>query len=296
MSDVTAIIVSYNSATILPTALSSLQSQKEIVSVIVVDNASGDDSCDIIKKKFPSAILIKNAKNEGFGRANNIALSRVKTPYALLINPDAAMEEGAVAALVAAAKHYEDAAIIAPALYDGQDKLLHTYKRNIFVRENRRTPFIVPEGDLCAEFVSGAVMLFNMGHMKKVGFFDPAIFLYYEDDDICLRARKAGHSVVLTPEAKAVHLVGHSSSPQSNVRKQAAADFFKQKHMVWSRLYIEEKYHGKAQAKLLGHKLSVQYAIKAAVYLLLLNTQKMNRYRGRLTGVFEFSAKGLLQK
>lgn len=288
MSQVTAIIVAYNSADILPAALASLQNQPEISAIMVVDNASSDDTCDIVRKAFPSVTLIKNRTNEGFGRANNKALEQVKTPYALLLNPDAVMEEGAVAALLETVKQHEDAAIVAPALYDESGALLHSYKRSIFKRDYYKDTFIAPEGELCAEFVSGAVMLLHVKHLRDVGFFDPNIFLYYEDDDICLRARRGGYSVVYTPAARATHLVGKSSAPSANQKK---ADFFRQKHMVWSRLYIEEKYHGKAQAKLLGHKLSIQYALKAALYALTFNTKKVNRYRGRLTGVFEFGIK-----
>ncbi len=78
-----------------------------------------------------------------------------------------------------------------------------------------------------------------MEAMKRVGFFDSNIFLYYEDDDLCLRARQAGYGLVLAHEAAAVHAKGASSGAV-----KPEVEFDKQKHMIWSRLYIEKKYRG----------------------------------------------------
>ncbi len=71
---------------------------------------------------FHKVKLLENPRNEGFGRANNRALEKVKTPYALLMNPDAMLKEGALQCLLEAAKRFPDAAIVAPVLYDEQGK------------------------------------------------------------------------------------------------------------------------------------------------------------------------------
>ena len=141
----------------------------------------------------------------------------------------------------------------------------------------------VAEGELCAEFLSGALWLLNMQHMQKIGFFDPNIFLFYEDDDLCLRARQAGFSLIYTPHAKATHLQGASSG-----KPKPASEFFKQEHMTWSRLYIQQKSHGLKSARRLAFRFRVEYAVKAALYLLQGNRTKLNRYRGRIAGIFRF--------
>ena len=277
---VTAILVAYNSAGIIGQALASLRGQPDIASVMVVDNCSADKTRDLVTRDFPNVKLLENDRNEGFGRANNRALATVTTPYALLINPDASLAQGALSALLAAAKRNPDAAIIAPMLYDEQGRPDHSYKRNVFEREKKRGDFIIPSGDLCADFLSGAVWLLNMEAMKRIGFFDPAIFLYYEDDDLCLRARQAGYSLVLAHDAAAVHAKGASSgAPKPEV------EFNRQKHMIWSRLYIEKKYRGEKAAKRLAARLRVAYFLKAICYGLSLNRRKRNRYRGRLAGI-----------
>lgn len=281
---ITAILVAYNSAGVIKPALQALLADARVGQVMVVDNCSRDDTCELIREHFPSVILIENPRNEGFGRGNNLALSRVQTPYALLVNPDAVMEEGATELLIAAANAYPDAAILAPALYDEQGKLHESYKKNVFEREKQAGNYCEPQGECCAEFLSGAVWLLSMKHMQKIGFFDPNIFLFYEDDDLCLRARRAGFGLVLVPQAKAVHLMGASSG-----KPKPEGEFFKQKHMAWSRLYLEEKYLGKKAAQKLETKLHLIYALKAGFYALTLKHDKLNRYRGRLAGLDAFT-------
>ena len=284
MAEVTAILVTYNSAAVVAKALESLMGQPDIGSVMVVDNASGDGTRELIRGDFPNVELIENPKNEGFGRANNMALARVATPYALLVNPDAVVKEGALAALLAAAKNYPDAAILAPLLYDESGMLHRSYKRGIFAREKKRDDYVAPSGNACAEFLSGAVWVLNMRLMKDIGFFDPNIFLYYEDDDICLRVRERGYGLVLVHGAEAIHLQGASSGTP-----KPEAEFFKQKHMIWSRLYMEKKYRSVAAAKTLAVKLYFLYVLKAAGYGLLLNKKKIFRYRGRIAGIAAFN-------
>lgn len=289
---ITAILVAYNSAGIIGQALSSLVGASHIAKVIVVDNCSSDDTCDYIAREFPSVTIIENSRNQGFGRGNNLGLKKVETPYALLVNPDAVLEEGAIGELLEAAKRYPDAAILAPALYGDDGQLHQSHKKNVFNREQSGGIYTAPEGDCCAEFLSGALWLLNMSHMKsKVGYFDPAIFLYYEDDDLCLRARNHGFGLVLVPSARATHVMGASSGKASSVKKARESEFFKQRHLIWSRLYLEQKYRGEKAAHKLASKLHMGYALRAAFYTMLFKLDKVNRYRGRIAGVFEFETK-----
>lgn len=287
---ITAILVAYNSAGVIGRALGSLR-HPAIASVIVVDNCSSDDTCDMIRRDFPWVTLVENPKNDGYGRGNNVGLNKVKTDYALLVNPDAVMKEGAIDALAAAAARYTDAGILAPQLVDEQGDVDHSYKRNVFAREKSRDTYVAPSGDLSAEFLSGAVWLMNMKMMKQIGFFDKEIFLYYEDDDMCLRTRKAGFGLVLVHDAQALHLKGASSGPP-----KLEAERFRQKCMTWSRLYIEMKYNGQPAAGKLAGKLHLEYSLKAAWYTLKCDKVKLERYRGRLDGLFEFSEANLQSK
>ncbi|MGE0754553.1 MAG: glycosyltransferase family 2 protein, partial [Alphaproteobacteria bacterium] len=208
---ITAIIVTFNSQDVLAGCLCALRAEPEVARIIVVDNCSTDDTCELVQGKFPDVELVENPRNLGFGWANNIGLEKVTTPYALLINPDAVLQQGALHALLKAASRYHDAAILAPQLADGNGHIHKSYKRSVFAREAWRDNYCEPGGDLCAEFLSGAVWLLNIKHMRSVGFFDTQLFLYYEDDDMCLRARRAGFGLVLVQSARAIHDMGNSS-------------------------------------------------------------------------------------
>jgi len=288
---VTAILVAYNSERIIAPAIAALLAESAISKIIVVDNCSQDGIRATLKRDFPKVTLIENLHNTGFGPANNIALAKVETDYALLCNPDAVMNAGAVEKLLDTASLYPEAAILAPALYNERGQLHHSFKRNLFDRENTLTRKIEAEGEICADFVSGAVMLFNMPLMRKVGFFDPNIFLYYEDDDICLRVRAAGHSIIYVPSAHAMHLMGASAGAHNS-----ESEFFKQKHMAWSRLYIEEKYRGREAAQELVVRLQKKFAIKLTLYRLQWNRLRIARYKGRLAGITKFTTEAHLRQ
>jgi N-acetylglucosaminyl-diphospho-decaprenol L-rhamnosyltransferase len=274
----TVIIVTYNSAEVIQSALASIDAS---LPVIIVDNASSDATCTEAMRLCPRAQLIRSAENLGFGRANNLALAQVATEFALLLNPDAALHSGCCEQLLATADRYPNAAIIAPVLLNSDGSQQDNYKNSIFHHRNTSIQHL-PEGDLCADYLSGAVLLMRMQHMTPLGFFDPAIFMFFEDDDICMRAKAAGHDVLVCALAVAVHLSGRSSPPKLRYL------YRKNWHMSWSRLYIERKYHGTSAAVRLALLQCSTYALKTLGYALLLNAPKTIKSLARFSAAVTF--------
>ena len=270
----TAVIVTYNSAKVLPTCMDALYRDPRVAHVVVSDNASADDTRALVRAKFPAATLLAHARNLGFGVANNRALEKVETPYALLTNPDAVLAPGAAAQLLAAAERYPDAAIIAPLLTDAKGNPRASFKTNVFHRERHRGKFHAPEGDVCAEFLSGAVWLVRMDAWRALGGFDENIFLFHEDDDMCLRARAAGYGLVLAAAARAAHGQGQSSA------RSFKSEWRKQYHLGWSRSYLGLKY-GKAGAGRQAGKAASQ----ALISLLTLRFGKAWKHFARACGL-----------
>jgi N-acetylglucosaminyl-diphospho-decaprenol L-rhamnosyltransferase len=275
---VSIVIVTHNSAAVIEKCLASIPAG---IKTYIVDNDSKDATVDIVNKSATKTILLKS-KNIGFGRANNLALEKVTTEFSLLLNPDTVLQPNSIQKLLEAADKYPDAAIIAPMLYHEDGSLQQSYKTTVFRRERSNAKYIEPEGDLCAESLSGAVMLLRMACFKKIGFFDPEIFLFYEDDDICIKASAAGHSLVLTPDAKITHLMGRSSPPSLKYV------YLKNWHMMWSRLYLEKKYKGAFCAKSLAMQLFYLSAGKVLVYLVIFNTDKVAKYLSKAMGAGAF--------
>jgi GT2 family glycosyltransferase len=132
----------------------------------------------------------------------------------------------------------------------------------------------IPEGDACLPFLSGACLLIRRELFIALGGFDPAIFLFYEDDDLCRRMRDAGHALVHVHGAEARHGRGRSTAPSPRRRFKARW------HLAWSEHYIARKYGlaGPGPIRMLAN------IGKAGGYGLLLKRDKMFAHAGSAAG------------
>jgi GT2 family glycosyltransferase len=268
---ITAIVVSYDSAEVLPACLDALA--REGVRAIVVDNASTDASRSVAEAK--GARVIANTRNEGYGRANNIGVAAADTPYVLIVNPDLELGAGAAEALLAAAGRYPDAGMLAPRIVEPSGRIFLQPRSLLSPSHlNRSGAMIVPEGDACLPFLSGACLLIRRELFLVLGGFDPAIFLFYEDDDLCRRMRDAGHALIHVHGGEARHGRGRSTAPSPQRRFKARW------HLAWSERYIACKY-GLPEP---GPIRTLENLGKTIGYGLLLKREKMNAHAGSVAG------------
>jgi N-acetylglucosaminyl-diphospho-decaprenol L-rhamnosyltransferase len=260
--DVTAVIVTYNSAEAIGPCLAALPA----IPCVVVDNASDDDTCAIVRRLRPDAVLLRNDENLGFGRAVNRGFESVATPYALLLNPDAICTAESLATLRRAFDRSADAGIVVPLLLDAAEKpsLSVMGPRE---QTHRSAPFR-PEAPFCTWFVTAAAWLCSMDAWRQVGGFDPAIFMYGEDVDLCLRMSAAGRAMIVVPEACATHHGGRSSRIDWRVRWR------KDWHMTWGHFYIMGKHGEIARARAEARRTLVRHGLKTLLYVLLLNPKR----------------------
>lgn len=235
---VSLISVAYNSAGALRGFLASVPPG---MGVIIVDNASSDDSAAVAEAA--GARVIRNGANLGFGAGCNIGMNAAETEFVLLANPDTRLDAAAITRLVAAADAFPDAAILAPMLCDESGARVRSWDveqlhRRKLSRKRDAEPW--PEGPLCAEFLSGACMLLRASEGLR---FNEDFFLFYEDDAICAAARAKGRALVLVPDAVMHHAGGGSSAPSE------ALSAFKARHMAWSRLHYMLLMRGTAAAR-----------------------------------------------
>lgn len=273
---VTAIVVVHDSAAKVPACLAALA--RAGVSVIVVDNASEDDSARVAESY--GARVLRNAKNEGFGRAMNRGMIAADTEFALLVNPDLVLEDDAVQALLAAAAQWPDAAIFAPRIIEPDGRVFFA-DQSLLAKSplhNRQRVHWTPEGDCCTPFLSGACWLVRRAMVLSLGGFDDNIFLFYEDDDLCRRVLDAGHALIHVHQAIARHERGASAAPKRG------RIFKARRHLAWSRAYISQKYGLKSP---IGETLLTN-GPKALLALLMLNRSRFERYGGSVQGCFDF--------
>lgn len=279
---VTALVVTYNSAGVIAGCLDSLAG---CARTIVIDNASADATCALVAARFPTVEVLANPRNQGFGRAHNRGYRSATTEFVLFMNPDARLGHGALAALVETADRHPDAALIAPRIEDDDGDPVASHDVDLWRRGclPRGGPAL-PEGEVCAEFLSGAVLLLRRAALGIALPFDPAIFLFYEDDDLCLRLRRQGWSLVQTPSAVASHAGGAACAPSPRVT------WIKSWHIAWSRLYFEAKHHGARSAWRFGPMQALRFAGKALAHGVTLNRPKALRDRARLCGTLAYLA------
>lgn len=278
-ADLTVIVVTYNSAHCIAALAPTLAM---LPHVTIVDNASNDGTADVAAQAMPHALVLRNERNLGFGAANNLALRRVATSHALLLNPDCLPSEELLRGLLATAADFPDAAIIAPHLIrrGGEVELSYRWPGKLW-----RSQGPAAEGPCCVGFVCGAAMLFNMAVMREIGFFDEDFFLYYEDEDLCQRVFDSRKAIVVAPHVSVTHLSRSSVRGNSPLR----AEFYRGYHHAQSKLIFTGKHVGAQQAARLRRK-TLMLAVAALLPRLLVPAPRyVARLLGRIRGLLDFN-------
>ena len=259
MSKVIVSIVAWNSMKYLPEALASVSRQTHPdISVVVVDNASSDGSAEFVRREYPKATVIRNAKNLGFARAHNQAIAHAAAhlksdgdAFMLVMNPDVIMEPDYLKELVAHVERRPEVGSATGKIFrmrrTGEDVLAEGEKTDVFdttgmvVYRSRRTtergggerddvsPEALAKGDggIYAKTeevfgVSGALALYRMSALEDVAygdeFFDDDFFAYKEDVDLAWRLRLAGWQALYVPHAVAYHYRTAAGGGESNLK------------------------------------------------------------------------------
>lgn len=267
---VTVACVTYNSAPIVPALGITLARFRNVV---VIDNGSRDDTLQQLRDHVPHARIIARADNAGFGVANNQAMQQVETEYALLLNPDCQITPDAVDLLEQTLDAHPDAGIVAP---QGWRNLTVPQKswRPAFFRSQPPGQYRVPDHLMAADWLHGSCQLVRTRAFTAIGGFDPAFFLYYEDDDLCLRMQQAGWRCLLQPAAHALHPGGASSTPS------ARTTFIKQFHYARSRQIALQRYVSGGAAFAHRARLLAACVPATVLYAVILQRQHASKWFG----------------
>ncbi|MEZ5703909.1 MAG: glycosyltransferase family 2 protein [Burkholderiaceae bacterium] len=238
LNAVTVIVVTHESVHCLA-ALDALLSQCK--HLIISDNGSADGTPEEAMRLWPHAQVLSHPKNLGFGAANNRALVRVSTPLAFLLNPDCVMSAEGLQALVRTADEDPEIAIVAPQLVSvsGRPEVNYRWPQTLWTSGGAAAT-----GPVCVGFVCGAAMLMRRLQFDDVGYFDEHFFLYYEDDDLCLRLFNEHRPIVVQPSVKAVHHSRGSVRGANPWRSEYGRGF----HHAQSKLIFAKKHQSGAKA------------------------------------------------
>lgn len=284
------IILNYNVRYFLELCLQSVQEALIGIEseIIVVDNASSDDSCDMIKQQFPFVILIENSENFGFPKGNNIGVSVAKGEYICILNPDTVVPEDAFQQILNFTVQQSNSGIVGCKLIDGRGTFLPESKRGI------PTPWVAftkvlglyryfPKNKLFNQYYAqhlaehqsgkvsilvGAFMVMKRELYLEIGGFDENCFMYSDDIDLSYMVLQKGLYNYYYPDIISIHYKGESTIRDLRYmeRFQEAMTFFYTKHFKINALFsafmklgifcfsLMKKRQGNASQKIIPHK------------------------------------------
>lgn len=255
------IILNYNVRYFLEQCVLSVQDALSSIDgeIIVIDNNSSDDSCEMIRSRFPGVKLIQNTENLGFPKGNNIGVAQAKGDYICILNPDTVVAEDTFTKVLAFVKEQHDLGIVGVNLIDGAGNFLPESKRGI------PTPWVAftkiaglykffPKSKYCnkyyaqhlqenetgkVEIVVGAFMVMKRDLYNEVGGFDENCFMYSDDIDLSYMVLKKGKTNYYFSETTVIHYKGESTIKDEKYMKrfQDAMNFFYKKHFKVSFLF-----------------------------------------------------------
>jgi N-acetylglucosaminyl-diphospho-decaprenol L-rhamnosyltransferase len=225
------IVVNYNTREVLAACLQSLHHAppQRLHTVVVVDNASTDDSAAMVRARFPQVRLEALGRNIGFGAANNHAIRSTTAPLVLLLNSDTIAPAGAIDGLIARLEAM-GATAAGPRLVDRRGLAEVSFGRMLSpwaeFAQGIRVALAARDAawsrsyirgltsrERFVDWVSGACLLVRRNAFEAAGLFDERYFMYEEDVDACAALRAGGGRILFTPLAEIVHLRGASVGP-----------------------------------------------------------------------------------
>ncbi|MEB2347251.1 MAG: glycosyltransferase family 2 protein [Comamonadaceae bacterium] len=231
------IIVNYNTAHLLGRMFAACDAAAQGLQLRywVVDNASRDDSVEVLRREHPNAYVQVNTENVGFGRANNQMVEHLSGEFVLLLNTDAFMQPDALRVALDVMRRRPRCGVVGVRL-TGEDGGLQPSCRyfptpfNVFLNRTGLARFfpwvrLVDDmawdhaGERVCDWVPGCFFLMRKAVVDEVGLFDPRYFLYSEEVDLCQRVKAASWSVVYTGATSVVHLGGESAKSDGAITR-----------------------------------------------------------------------------
>jgi len=259
--DISICMVSFNAADYLENCLRSLYENApgRSFEVVIVDNASSDDSVKIIRERFPSVRLIRNSENTGFVKANNAAIRASKGRYVLCLNTDTAVLPDALDALCKFMESHPEAGACGPRLLNVDHTTQHQCKRGFptvptvlayYLRLHKLFPqnrffghylLTYLDENLIneVESLSGAAMMVRRSVIETVGMMDEDYFMYMDDIDWCYRIKQARWKVYYVPDAQILHFGGRSTR---KVVYKSLVHFYKSQAIFYRKHYAVYHY------------------------------------------------------
>ena len=258
--DLTIVIVTFKSEAKISICLNSISKE---IPVIIVENSNNGNFKKEIESKFNNVDCILTKDNKGYATANNIGLKKVKTKYALVLNPDTVLDKDAIKNFLSTANRKNDFWLIGPA----SDQMIEVDFKNDNLKE--------------VDNLKGFAIFLNLSKFQN-NFFDENFFLFFEEIDLCKKVKNSKGLIYLDKNI----IIKHEGANSVFSKNSSELEKNRNWHWMWSTFYFKKKYHGFFIACLLILPKLVSSIFKSLFYLVIFNKKKRDIYFYRLSGIF----------
>ena len=263
-SKITIVINTFKSEDKINHCLESINQNFEI---IVVENSKNTNFKNKLERNYSNVKCILTGDNLGYAKGNNLGLSKVTTDYALILNPDAKLENDTLDNFLTAADKVKDFCIMGPAKQD----------------EYSSTDKYIDKGNLFeVDYLKGFAMFLNLEQLRDIGFFDENFFIYLEEIDLCKRIKKKKRKIYLNKDIKIHHLGGSSHNKSIDFEMELSRNW----HWMWSTFYFNKKHYGYFNSLIKVSKKLFSSMIKIIYYTIISNNDKKKIYLQRFSGLY----------
>ena len=279
--NLTIVIVTYRTdEKILTDCLNSIDPQ---INILIVENSKNNKFKEKLENKYPNLNVVLSGRNLGYGAGNNFGLTRVKTKFALILNPDVTLEQNFIKELdkyldqqinfhIMGVNYRNDTQWKSSGFFsefDKKIKLKHEEKSNHDSLE-------------VVDWIVGYTMLINLEKFESRKLFDENIFLYFEDFDLCRRIKSIEGKIYSSKDLLAKHLGKKGSTDQDyNLEFEMLRNW----HWMWSTFYYHKKYYGHLYAVYKNYGKLFRSIFNLFLYTILFNTKNRKIYSAKASGL-----------
>ena len=262
--NITIVINTFRSEDKIFNCLNSIDS---FCKVIIIENSDNKDFKKKLENKYSFVECFLAGENLGYANGNNLGLSKVKSEYALILNPDTTLEKETLYNFLNTAKKFNDFAIIGPARQDEYSNIdLYSDKADVFE----------------VDALKGFAMLLNLKQFNEIGFFDSNFFIYLEEIDLCRRLKEKGKKIYLDKNIKINHVGGSSHNESINFEMELSRNW----HWMWSLFYFNRKHFGYLNSLIKVSKKFISSFIKMIFFAIIFRRKQRKIYFQRFSGLF----------
>ena len=263
--NLTIIIVTIKSKNIIDNCLESIDPD---IKKIIVENSSDHEFTNYLKEKYKNIECYLTDKNLGMGSGNNFGIEKSKTRYVMILNPDTILKSNTLSQIFQISKDLEFS-ILSP-LSDNKDYPNYKiYKKQI---NNKDDLFEVDQ-------IDGYAMILDK-HQFNDNFFDEKIFMYLENDDLCLRAKKNNKKIYIYSKS----LISHIGAKAVDEKYSDELEFSRNWHWNWSKFYFRKKHYGFFLAFVPGLLTFFKAVFKSLYFFIVNNKFKSKIHYCRVSG------------